>query len=396
MMSTQQPLPLNWEYWEEPSPIFSLKHFPGLMNLQQQPQNSQSIHRRPLSRKNTISSIASRASSRSASRGRKSRSRNPSRSESVSTPSRTTRRIRMRHDHLPPLVIPRRKSSHKGFLLKQQISDQQRVPCPVYVPKPIKPLRLLRHTSPVRTARARKRTTVIKEDSPATTPYLKLSALPSPLRLELDIPSLQEPSPLALDPYIPAENEMKKAADLVLTDKAEIVSSPIDFAAPDHGKLALPSNNSPVTAPSNKKLKRSSAIYKSKLRHHYHYPLQRQKSLLQQRMESVASYTSSACTDRSSGETEMDWLPVMMLPEEEEEEEKIMKGVKEPDQNLVDEFEERRKEALRELLEFVDSVLGSPLDNSELMVRGLGETPKTGRGRREGTVWWRDVRRGLM
>ncbi|KAK4672231.1 hypothetical protein QC763_101300 [Podospora pseudopauciseta] len=64
---------------------------------------------------------------------------------------------------------------------------------------------------------------------------------------------------------------------------------------------------------------------------------------------------------------------------------------KEPEQELVDEFGEREKDALKELLEYMDSILG-PTDNPPMRsgARCIG-----GDWSKEQS-WWRDVRRSLQ
>ncbi|KAK4174497.1 hypothetical protein QBC36DRAFT_357171 [Triangularia setosa] len=63
----------------------------------------------------------------------------------------------------------------------------------------------------------------------------------------------------------------------------------------------------------------------------------------------------------------------------------------EPEQELVDEFGEREKAALRELLEHVDTIL-APTEN----LRGRSGTRCTGGDWSRERSWWRDVRRSLQ
>lgn len=319
--------------------------------------------------------------------------------------------IKMRPEYLPPLVIPLRKSSSSHKI--RQLQQQQRVPCPVYRPQPIHPIPM-----------------------PAAPTYKPPPPPPTPTQVEIyELPG-DFPTPTPQTPNHPDSAMFLDSATPRITDSpqplragggggvSEFLDQETVTTIKAYYRYTLHQSPAPLLSPQLEKasrrnrLYRSSAIYvrnpravnvtsptKSSWRKtvlppsiHQHQHQQQRQTPVEVPPSPVEPISIQPTPDiiegisgrrmRSDTYTSVldDWEREMIDGRADDTREEYQ-----PAQELVNEFGERERGALKELMGFLDEVLGcsSTEEKEEQSVQVMC-------GMEEGSLWWRDVRRSLV
>ncbi|KAK4223832.1 hypothetical protein QBC38DRAFT_446977 [Podospora fimiseda] len=305
----------------------------------------------------------------------------------------------MRPEYLPPLVIPLRKSSSTVKI--HQVQKEQLVPCPVYRPKAIHP------QAPVPSHPLLAPPVVKPEMPPPSVPSLPPPAPPVvkseiyELPGDFHFPSTEKPPDSALEmgetsstsskfPNIPFT---ESPIPLVNNNNNTILDKETINTLQAYYRHSIQQTPPPQSPSSKTKLHRSSAIYVRNPHALVSSPTNRRKTIFhtkQEQQQDILELKETTRTDTYSSVLS-DW-------EQEAIDHRIdIRDQYQPSEALVTEFGERQQEALKELMGFLDEVLGitsSKLDEGTSKIGSeMAEIRITGNS---SPVWWMDVRKSLL